>query len=86
MHTVVTAGTARNIFTNMPFSVAGKTGSAQNHQYDKKAHSWFIGFAPCSAQAPARYAFACCVENSGYGRAAAAPVCRDVLRLAEVGS
>lgn len=80
MRTVVTAGTARNIFTNMPFTVAGKTGSAQNHQYDKKAHSWFIGFAPCSEQAPPRYAFACCVENSGYGRAAAAPVCRDVLK------
>jgi cell division protein FtsI/penicillin-binding protein 2/cell division protein FtsW (lipid II flippase) len=81
MRVVVTSGTARNIFTNMPFTVAGKTGSAQNHQYDKKAHSWFIGFAPCSDQAPARYAFACCVENSGYGRAAAAPICRDVLRL-----
>ena len=80
MRTVVTNGTARNIFTRMPFTVAGKTGSAQNHQYDGKAHSWFIGFAPCSESEAARYAFACCVENSGYGRAAAAPVCRDVLR------
>jgi cell division protein FtsI/penicillin-binding protein 2 len=80
MRVVVTSGTARNIFTNMSFTVAGKTGSAQNHLYDGKAHSWFIGFAPYSAQESPRYAFACCVENCGYGRAAAAPVCREVLK------
>lgn len=80
MGIVVERGTARNIFTHMPFSVAGKTGSAQNHLYDKKAHSWFIGFAPYSADTHPRYAFACVIENAGYGRAAAAPTCRDVLK------
>ncbi len=80
MRTVVTSGTARNIFNGMPFSVAGKTGSAQNETYDARAHSWFMGFAPCSNGVPARYAFACVIENGGYGRAAAAPVCRDVLK------
>ena len=80
MGNVVAAGTARGIFTGMPFTVAGKTGSAQNHQYDKKAHSWFIGFAPYSQSEPPRWAFACVVENGGYGRQQAAPVCRDVLR------
>ncbi len=80
MGNVVTSGTARGIFTGMPFEVAGKTGSAQNHQYDKKAHSWFIGFAPYSNASAPRWAFACVVENGGYGRQQSAPICRDILR------
>jgi len=81
MRSVVTSGTARNIFVGMPFTVAGKTGSAENDLFDGKAHSWFMGFAPCEDGTIAKYAFACVVENGGYGRAAAAPVCRDVLKL-----
>jgi len=76
---VVTDGTARGVFDSLPVSVAGKTGSAQNGQGDGMTHSWFAGFAP--AENPT-LAFACIVENGGAGRAAAAPVCREMVRKA----
>jgi len=72
-------GTAQGVFDTLPVRVAGKTGSAQNNQGDGETHSWFAGFAP--AQNPT-FAFACVVENGGFGRSAAAPVCRDMLRAA----
>ena len=76
---VVTDGTARGVFDGLRVSVAGKTGSAQNGQDDGMTHSWFAGFAP--AVNPT-LAFACVVENGGAGRAAAAPVCREIVRRA----
>ena len=80
MRRVVTNGTARGVFENLPFAVAGKTGTAQNHQYDRQPHSWFVGFAPYDAGSAPKYAFACVVENGGYGKTVAAVVCKDVLR------
>jgi len=76
---VVTGGTARGVFDSLRVSVAGKTGSAQNGRGDGLSHSWFAGFAPVSSP---QFAFACVVENGGAGRAAAAPVCREMLRKA----
>jgi peptidoglycan glycosyltransferase len=58
-------------------TVAGKTGTATNPA--GQAHSWFVCFAP--AEAP-RVAVAIVVENAGYGAAVAAPIARDVLRVA----
>ena len=72
-------GTASGVFDGLPFSVAGKTGSAQNNQGQGRTHSWFVGFAP--ADRPT-LAFACIVENAGFGRSAAAPVCREMIRKA----
>ncbi len=60
-----TGGTAQGVFDGLPVRVAGKTGSAQNNQGDGETHSWFAGFAP--AQNPT-FAFACVVENGGFGR------------------
>lgn len=77
MQSVVTTGTAAGVFTGLPFSVAGKTGSAQLAH--GKTHSWFVGFAP--ADNPA-VAFACIVEHGGQGREAAAPVCRAMIEKA----
>jgi cell division protein FtsI/penicillin-binding protein 2 len=83
MHSVVTGGTARGAFDGLSVEVAGKTGTAQNHQFDHQPHSWFIGFAPYlpegSPPPTVRYAFACLVENGGYGRRVAAVICHDVL-------
>jgi peptidoglycan glycosyltransferase len=76
MREVVASGTAAGKFNGLPFTVAGKTGTAQNDRYDRSSHSWFIGFAP--AQNP-RYAFAVLVENAGYGGRVAAPIAREVL-------
>jgi peptidoglycan glycosyltransferase len=57
--------------------VAGKTGTATNPH--GPAHSWFVCFAPAAAP---RVAVAVIVENAGYGAAVAAPIARDVLRVA----
>ncbi|MHB1550942.1 MAG: peptidoglycan D,D-transpeptidase FtsI family protein [Vulcanimicrobiaceae bacterium] len=58
-------------------TVAGKTGTATNPF--GAPHSWFVCFAP--ADHP-RVAVAIVVENAGYGAAVAAPIARDVLRVA----
>lgn len=58
-------------------TVAGKTGTATNPF--GAAHSWFVCFAP--AENP-RVVVAVIVENGGYGAAVAAPIARNVLRVA----
>jgi peptidoglycan glycosyltransferase len=58
-------------------SVAGKTGTATNPH--GPAHSWFVAFAPAAAP---RVVVAVIVENAGYGAAVAAPIVREVLRVA----
>jgi peptidoglycan glycosyltransferase len=58
-------------------TVAGKTGTATNPH--GASHSWFVAFAP--AEQP-RVVVAVIVENVGYGAAYAAPIARDVLRVA----
>ncbi len=58
-------------------TVAGKTGTATNPH--GRSHAWFVAFAP--ADAP-RVAVAVVIENVGYGGTYAAPVARDVLRVA----
>lgn len=76
MVAVVDRGTGR--IARLPnVQVAGKTGTATNPQ--GRAHSWFVCFAP--ADTP-RVAVAVIVENAGYGAEVAAPIARDVLRVA----
>jgi peptidoglycan glycosyltransferase len=58
-------------------TVAGKTGTATNPH--GAAHAWFVCFAPAAAP---RVAVAVIVENAGYGAAVAAPIAREVLRVA----
>lgn len=74
---VTTRGTARGRFEDLPFTVAGKTGTAQTSNGDGMSHSWFIGFAP--AENP-KIAFAVIIENGGYGAKSAVPAVRDILR------
>ncbi len=80
MRRVTISGTASGRFDDLPFTVAGKTGTAQNDQRDRAPHSWFIGFAP--AIGPPKIAFAVVVENGGYGAQTAVPIAHDVLRAA----
>jgi len=77
MQDVVARGTARGVFDSLPFSVAGKTGTAENNQGDGQPHSWFIGFAP--ADRP-QVAIAVVIENGGLGGRVAAPAAREILR------
>ena len=58
-------------------TVAGKTGTATNPH--GRSHAWFVAFAP--AENP-RVAVAVVVENIGYGGTYAAPIAREVLRVA----
>jgi peptidoglycan glycosyltransferase len=79
MADVTARGTGRGVFAGLDVEVAGKTGSAENNQADGMPHSWFVGFA--QVQDP-RIAFAVVVENGGYGRAVAGPVCREIVKAA----
>lgn len=86
---VTSTGTARAIFKDAPYKVAGKTGTAQvvsiaqDSRYDEKKlprqhhdHALFIAFAP--AENP-KIALAVLVENGGFGAKAAAPIARTVM-------
>jgi peptidoglycan glycosyltransferase len=76
MQAVVAYGTGTS--AQLPgVSVAGKTGTATNPF--GAPHSWFVCFAPASHP---RVAVAVVVENAGYGAAVAAPIAREVLRVA----
>ena len=81
-------GTARSIGYNLPFKIAGKTGTAQvfgikqDEEYVKedvaarlRDHSLFIAFAP--ADKP-EIAIAVVVENGG-GTHAASPIARKLI-------
>lgn len=82
-------GTARAVGVDSPWTIAGKTGTAQvvgigqTEQYDKdeieerhRDHALFIAFAP--AEAP-RIAVSVLVENGGSGSGVAAPVARRII-------
>jgi len=89
MVAVTQGGTASASARGAPYTIAGKTGTAQvfsiaqNEKYDEskiderlRDHAWFIAFAP--AEAP-RIAVAVLIENGRSGSGAAAPVARKVL-------
>jgi penicillin-binding protein 2 len=81
-------GTAAMAGYGAPYSLAGKTGTAQviavkqNEKYiesqvseHNRDHAWFIAFAP--ADKP-KIALAVLVENGGHGGVTAAPIARKV--------
>jgi penicillin-binding protein 2 len=73
--------------------MAGKTGTAQAHNYvggsrgshgahgtwRSRDHAWFIGFAP---QEEPRYALSVLVEHGGFGADAAAPKAAQIMKAA----
>ncbi|NMG66829.1 penicillin-binding protein 2 [Azoarcus indigens] len=85
---VTKAGTGARAFGNAPYSVGGKTGTAQvfslkGAKYVEgrvserlRDHSWFIAYAP--ADEP-KIALAVLVENGGFGAQSAAPIARLVM-------
>jgi penicillin-binding protein 2 len=75
-----------------PIKMAGKTGTAQVHGYGGgtgqhgavgawagRDHAWFIAFAPYDDP---RYACSVLVEHGGWGASAAAPIAREMMRVA----
>lgn len=82
-------GTAAMASAGAPYTIAGKTGTAQvvgikqGEKYNasqlserNRDHAWFIAFAP--ADKP-RIAMAVLVENGGHGGSTAAPIARKVM-------
>lgn len=89
MVAVMQGGTASRSAIGAPYSIAGKTGTAQvftvaqNARYDESAiserlwdHAWFVAFAP--AEDP-RIAIAVLVENGRSGSGTAAPIARAIM-------
>jgi penicillin-binding protein 2 len=91
MHQVVQGqhGTARKVGRDAPYTIAGKTGTAQvfglkqEEKYDAakleeklRDHSLFIAFAPVDSP---KIAVAVIVENGGSGSAVAAPIARTIM-------
>jgi penicillin-binding protein 2 len=97
MAAAVTSGTAsKNHVADMglgPVRMAGKTGTAQAHNYaagtrgahgsqgawDKRDHAWFIAYAPFDDP---RYAVSVLVEHGGFGAEAAVPKAAQIMRVA----
>jgi penicillin-binding protein 2 len=82
-------GTAHRLSYKLPYSIAGKTGTAQvfgikedeeykEEEISKKLrdHALFVAFAPVEDP---RIAVAIVVENGGHGGSAAAPIVRQVM-------
>ena len=89
MVAVMQGGTASRSALGAPYSIAGKTGTAQvftvaqNARYDESAiserlrdHAWFVAFAPVEDP---RIAIAVLVENGRSGSGTAAPIARTVM-------
>jgi penicillin-binding protein 2 len=75
-----------------PIKMAGKTGTAQSHNYAAghgahgaqgawamRDHAWFVAFAPYDDP---RYAMSVLVEHGGWGAEAAAPKAAQLMRIA----
>lgn len=73
MSEVINSGTAKSLKNDL-YSVAGKTGTAEN-KIDNKAHSWFVGFA--NTDKP-EIALVIIVENAGSGSKNAVPIAKDI--------
>ena len=67
-------GSASYAFKGIKFTLAGKTGSAEN--VGEKAHAWFVGFAPVESP---EVVVMVMVEGSGMGGQQAAPRARKLL-------
>lgn len=91
MEEVTKTGTAAASFIKVPYTVAGKTGTAQafslarGQKYNKAQleknkhdHALFIAFAPVEAP---RIALSIVVENGGFGAATAAPIARRLMDI-----
>ncbi len=70
----VTVGSCRAL-SDLNFSVAGKTGTAQ-WGTNKKSHAWFTGFAPYDKP---EIAITVLMEEGGEGSAVAVPAAKEIL-------
>ena len=62
---------------DLPFKVAGKTGTAQVQSNFKKTNAWFTGFGPYDDP---EIAMAIIIEGAGEGSTAAVPIAKEVFQ------
>ena len=74
MEQVVEVGTASKL-NGLPYTVAGKTGSAEYDSKKQLSHSWFTGFAPIENP---EIAVTIIMEQAGTGSAYAVPVAKRI--------
>jgi penicillin-binding protein 2 len=75
MRETVVSGSGRSL-SNLPFSVAGKTGTAQ-WRNDRATHAWFTSFAPYEKP---EIVVTVLIEEGGEGSLTAIPVARQILQ------
>ena len=75
MKGVVQSGTAVSL-SDLPYNIAGKTGTAEHGSDGETPHSWFVGFS--NADDP-DIVIAVVAENGGYSSEVAVPIARQVI-------
>ena len=75
MKGVVQNGTAVSL-SDLPYNIAGKTGTAEHGSDGETPHSWFVGFS--NADDP-DIVIAVVAENGGYSSEVAVPIARQVI-------
>lgn len=75
MRQTITEGTGQ-LLNDLPFSSAGKTGTAQFGS-ENKTHAWFISFAPFENP---EIAMVVLLEGGGEGNSSSVPVTKEVLK------
>ncbi len=77
LHEVTKTGTAARNFSDFPYEIAGKTGTAENSQ--GRDHGWFVAYAPFENPT---VSVAVIVEQGGFGASSAVPIGRKILEAA----
>jgi peptidoglycan glycosyltransferase len=76
LEAVVQRGTAADDLSDLPYQIAGKTGTAEYGDIsEEKAHSWFTGYTNTGNN---DIVVCAVVEDGGNGRAPATQVARSV--------
>src|SRR5213075_357498 len=78
-------GTSANVFGNFPYTIVGKTGTAQKivnlprYGYvGEQDQSWWCGYGPYNSSEPPQLVVCALIENGGFGADAAAPAALKV--------
>ncbi|MBN2256233.1 MAG: hypothetical protein JW704_00115 [Anaerolineaceae bacterium] len=74
-------GTAFYALANLPYKLAGKTGTATTPTGGGNSHAWFAGYTDENREGQPDIAIVVLLENAGEGSDMAAPVFRRIVQL-----